>query len=186
MTEVKLNFLFCTCRKLAAEHGMKAKECQSSQVKRTLTYGGEPSNGTTIVETPDRSNDRTQEPARISPASSRSSQSPASNASTGFSRNRKTYHSVTGVSFCVGDIVCIARSKTSCDYAKVTKVWNTKVDITYLKKNNNSLVTWTLSSDKLYTDNVHINSIFFNLGQDNQELTSTTVQQIKNSLKTLF
>ncbi|XP_076106801.1 uncharacterized protein LOC143075312 [Mytilus galloprovincialis] len=109
--------------------------------------------------------------------------SPASTSSSVTTRV-KVFKNSSGVTFHIQDTVCIARGKNSCDYAKVTSVWNTKVDITYLKKTAKGLKTWIVSHDKPYTDSVHINTIFFSFGK--AEWSSDIHCTIKDKLAKLF
>jgi len=93
-------------------------------------------------------------------------------------------HSITAN---IGDTVCIARSSTSCDFGVVTSRWKTKVNITYLKKNGNNLLSvWKLQGDKMYEDSVHLNSIFYSLGKSIMSVTNGDMKDIKAKLKTLF
>ena len=159
------------CRKLAAEHGISAQICQSVAVKRSLTFP-EQSIKQPRVEVAQHQEDNTDsaDNASTSDLIITTTPSPTGSKSSvpsrGSGQKKKCYTSVAGAKFFVGDTVCIARSKNTCDYAKVEKVWQTKVDVTYLKKNNINLVPWFLSKDSLYTESVQINTFFFfNLGQ---------------------
>ena len=66
------------------------------------------------------------------------------------------------VQFGLRDLVVIGLSKTKFDFAKVERVQNQQVDITYYKRSNLKLSEW-LVEGKPYTDQVHINAIVYRL-----------------------
>jgi len=81
----------------------------------------------------------------------------------------------------IGDTICIylARGSTTCDFGVVTGKWNTKVNIIYLNKSGNTLSIWKLPGEKNYEDSVHINTIFYFLGNNIMSVTSSNMKDIK-------
>ena len=85
----------------------------------------------------------------------------------------------------IGDTICITRGNTS-DFGVVTRKWNTKVDIIFLKKGGNTLSIWKLPGEKNYEDSVHIHSIFYSLGNNGMSVSSNIMKDIKSKLNTSF
>ena len=117
-----------------------------------------------------------------SPTPSRSSSVTMSSGSPKITE--KVFKTANGVTFKIKDVVCIANSKTHCDYAEVKQVWKTKVDIHYLKKTSKGLTSWMLSANEHYKDSVHINSIFYSFGKT--KYSQEHHQVIKEKLSKLF
>ena len=144
------NFFLLSCRKIAAENGVSVKKCQSAAVKRSLAFctpeeippkqscvsSQAAGIGDNISAEPVQEDNINAEPVQSSPSSeSRFSETSILSNTSNKTDKRKSFQNDSGVSFRTGDTVCIARSSTSCDHAKIDNVWKTKAKISSILLN---------------------------------------------------